>query len=414
MIRIAILAIFGGLSVIPAAAADMSVTMPAQNSLGQFPAPSDGVPTGQEGVQGKLVRYTIGDSNLPNHGTVARIKDIAQLQSARDNQLVGYGLVIGLQGSGDSLRNSPFTEQSMRAMLENLGIASEGGRARAKNVAAVIVTANMPPFVQSGSRIDVSVASLGDATSISGGTLVMTPMKAADGEIYAVAQGPVISGYNAEGQAESLSQGVPTAGRVPNGAIVERQVEALFANQTTLVLQLRNADFSTAVRVADAINTYSGVRFGARLAQEQDSRTIVIRKPKDISAARFYAEIENIAVAADAPARVVVDERTGTIVIGNDVRISRVAVSHGALTVRITEAPQVVQPEPFSDGVTAFEPYTAIDATQPDARVAVLDGPNLETLVSGLNRLGVKPDGIIAILQGIKTAGAMQADLVLQ
>ena len=166
--------------------------------------------------------------------------------------------------------------------------------------------------------------------------------------------------------------------------------------------------------MADAINTYSGVRFGARLAQEQDSRTIVIRKPKDISAARFYAEIENIAVEADAPARVVVDERTGTIVIGNDVRISRVAVSHGALTVRITEAPRVVQPEPFSDGETAVEPYTAIDATQPDARVAVLDGPNLETLVSGLNRLGVKPDGIIAILQGIKTAGALQADLVLQ
>ena len=226
MIGLRILAMLSALSVLPAAAADMSVTMPAQESLGQFPAPSDGVPVGQEGVQGQLVRYTIGDSNLPSHGTVARIKDIAQLQSARDNQLVGYGLVIGLQGSGDSLRNSPFTEQSMRAMLENLGIASEGGRARAKNVAAVIVTANMPPFVQSGARIDVSVASLGDASSISGGTLVMTPMKAADGEIYAVAQGPVISGYNAEGQAETLSQGVPTAGRVPNGAIVERQVEA--------------------------------------------------------------------------------------------------------------------------------------------------------------------------------------------
>lgn len=417
MNRLAALLAFALLALVVRAgwAADMDILVPPQGGYPHFPARSDGVPVGQEGASGPLVRYTLGDSNLPsNGGTVSRIKDIAQLQSARDNQLVGYGLVIGLQGSGDSLRNSPFTEQSMRAMLENLGIASEGGRARAKNVAAVIVTANMPPFVQSGARIDVSIASLGDATSISGGTLVMTPMKAADGEIYAVAQGPVISGYNAQGNAEQLSQGVPTAGRVPNGAIIERQVDASFANQSTLVLQLRNADFSTAVRVADAINAYSGVRFGARVAQEQDARTIVIRRPKDISAARFYAELENIVVEADAPARVVVDERTGTIVIGSDVRISRVAVSHGALTVRITEAPRIVQPEPFSRGETAVEPYTAIEATQPDARVALLDGPNLETLVSGLNRLGVKPDGIIAILQGIKSAGAMQADLVLQ
>nr|MDQ2705350.1 flagellar basal body P-ring protein FlgI [Pseudomonadota bacterium] len=324
-------------------------------------------------------------------------------------------LVIGLQGSGDSLRNSPFTEQSIRAMLENLGIASEGGRARARNVAAVIVTANLPPFVKSGSRIDVSVSSLGDATSLAGGTLVMTPMKAADGEIYAVSQGPVfISGFSAEGQAETLTQGVPTAGRIPNGAIIEREVEANFADQSNLVLQLRNADFSTAVRVADAINAFSGQRFGKRVAHEQDSRTIIIRKPDNISPARFFAELENLVVEADAPARVVVDERTGTIVIGSDVRISRVAISHGTLTVRISEAPRVVQPLPFSDGETAVEPYTEIEATQPDAKVAVLDGPDLETLVAGLNRLGVKPDGIIAILQGIKSAGAMQADLVLQ
>lgn len=345
----------------------------------------------------------------------SRIKDIAQLQSARDNQLVGYGLVIGLQGSGDSLRNSPFTEQSIRAMLENLGIATEGGRSRAKNVAAVIVTANLPPFVQSGARIDVSVSSLGDAVSLAGGTLIMTPLKAADGEIYAVAQGPVfISGFNAQGQAEQLTQGVPTAGRVPNGAIIERQVQAKFAELSNLVLQLRNPDFSTAVRIADVINRYAVPRYGKRVAQEQDSRTVIISKPEGISTARFFAELENLVVQSDAPARVVVDERTGTIVIGNDVRISRVAISHGTLTVRITEMPRVVQPEPFSRGETAVEPFTAIEADQPDARVALLDGPDLETLVSGLNRLGVKPDGIIAILQGIKSAGALQADLVLQ
>jgi len=347
--------------------------------------------------------------------SASRIKDIATLQAARDNQLVGYGLVIGLQGSGDGLRNSPFTEQSIRAMLENLGIATEGGRARARNVAAVIVTANLPAFVQSGSRIDVNVSSLGDATSLAGGTLVMTPMRAADGEIYAVAQGPVfVSGFSAQGQAETLTQGVPTAGRVPNGAIVERQVQASFSDLGTLTLQLRNPDFSTAVMIVDVINEYSGSRFGKALAREQDARTVLIHKPDGISPARFISELENLIVESDTPARVVVDERTGTIVIGQDVRISRVAISHGTLTVRITEAPKVVQPEPFSKGETAIEPYTAIDANQPDARVAVLDGPDLETLVAGLNRMGVKPDGIIAILQGIKSAGALQADLVLQ
>ncbi|TIS91789.1 flagellar basal body P-ring protein FlgI [Mesorhizobium sp.] len=363
----------------------------------------------------RMFRVSNGPSTLPSGQVAARIKDIAQLQSSRDNQLVGYGLVIGLAGSGDSLRNSPFTEQSIRAMLENLGIATEGGSARAKNVAAVIVTANMPPFVQSGARIDIDVSSMGDATSLAGGTLVMTPLKAADGEIYAVGQGSVIvSGFTAKGQAEQLTQGVPTAGRVPNGAIVERAVQAEFDDQAVLTLQLRNPDFSTAVRIADAVNGYTSQRFGMRVAAERDARTVQIRRPKNVSAARFYAEIENLVVESDTPARVVIDERTGTIVIGNEVKISRVAISHGTLTVRITEAPKIVQPEPFSKGVTAVEPFTAIEASQPDARVAVLDGPDLETLVSGLNRLGVKPDGIIAILQGIKSAGALQADLVLQ
>jgi flagellar P-ring protein precursor FlgI len=363
----------------------------------------------------RMFRVSTGPSSLPPGQVASRIKDIAQLQSSRDNQLVGYGLVIGLAGSGDSLRNSPFTEQSIRAMLENLGIATEGGSARAKNVAAVIVTANMPPYVQSGARIDIDVSSMGDASSLAGGTLIMTPLKAADGEIYAVGQGAVIvSGFTAKGQAEQLTQGVPTAGRVPNGAIVERAVQAEFDDQATLTLQLRNPDFSTAIRVADAINQYTGQRFGMRLAAERDSRTVQIRRPKSVSAARFYAEIENLVVESDTPARVVIDERTGTIVIGNNVKISRVAISHGTLTVRITEAPRVVQPEPFSKGETTVEPFTAIDASRPDARVAVLDGPDLQTLVSGLNRLGVKPDGIIAILQGIKSAGALQADLVLQ
>jgi flagellar P-ring protein precursor FlgI len=370
---------------------------------------------GKDGAAAKGEPYSGGSAVAAGDGPISRIKDIAMLQSARDNQLVGYGLVIGLQGTGDSLRNSPYTEQSIKAMLDNLGVALEGGRSRAKNVAAVIVTANLPAFEQPGSRIDVDVSSLGDATSLEGGTLVMTPLKAADGQIYAVAQGAVfVSGFSAKGQAEQLTQGVPTAGRVPNGGLVERQVTGEFADLGAMTLQLRNADFSTAVMVADVINNYARERFGKPVAAEQDSRTVILHKPQGISPARFVAEIENLLVEADSPARVVVDERTGTIVIGQDVRISKVAISHGTLTVRITEMPKVVQPEPFSKGETAVEPYTAIDASRPDARVAVIDGPDLETLVSGLNRLGVKPDGIIAILQAIKSAGAMQADLVVQ
>jgi flagellar motility protein MotE (MotC chaperone) len=209
----------------------------------------------------------------------------------------------------------------------------------------------------------------------------MTPLKAADGEIYAVGQGSlIVSGFTAQGQAEQLTQGVPTAGRIPNGGLVERAVDAEFGDQAILTLQLRNPDFSTAVRIADAINDYTSHRFGARLAAENDARTVSIRKPRKISAARFYAELENLVVESDTPARVVVDSRTGTIVIGNEVKISRVAISHGTLTVRITEAPTVVQPEPFSRGETAVEPNTAIEATQPDAKVAVLDGPDLQTL----------------------------------
>jgi flagellar P-ring protein precursor FlgI len=269
--------------------------------------------------------------------------------------------------------------------------------------------------VQSGSRIDINVSSLGDATSLAGGTLVMTPLRAPDGEIYAVAQGPVfVSGFTAQGEAETLTRGVPTSGRIPNGAIVERQVAARFNDDSVLTMQLRNPDFSTAVRITDAINRYTTSRFGKRTASEQDARTILINKPGGISAARFVAELENLIIQTDTPARVVIDERTGTIVIGQDVKISQVAVSYGALTVRITEQPKIVQPAPFSRGETAEEPSTIIDAQQDDARVALLDGPDLQTLVAGLNRIGVKPDGIIAILQGIKSAGALQAELVLQ
>ena len=345
----------------------------------------------------------------------SRIKDIASLQSARQNQLIGYGLVIGLQGTGDSLRGSPFTEQSLRAMLENLGIATEGESARANNVAAVIVTADLPPFASIGSRIDVSVSSLGDATSLRGGILVMTPLSAADGDIYAVSQGSVVvSGFTAEGDAQTLTSGVTTTGRVPGGAIIEREIPMRFSETGHLTFQLRNPDFSTAVSVADAINRHTGKRYGGMLASANDSTTVSVARPKNVALPRFVAEIERLMVETDAPARVVVNERTGTIVMGHDVRISKVAVSHGTLTIRVNETPIISQPLPFSDGVTAVEPLTDITAMTEGGQVAILNGPNLQTLVAGLNSIGVRPDGIIAILQGIKSAGALQAELVLQ
>jgi flagellar P-ring protein precursor FlgI len=352
---------------------------------------------------------------IASAATSSRIKDIASLQSGRENQLIGYGLVVGLQGTGDSLRSSPFTEQSMRAMLQNLGISTQGGQSNAKNVAAVMVTANLPSFASPGSRIDVSVSSLGDATSLRGGTLVMTSLTGADGQIYAVAQGSVVvSGFNAQGAAATLTEGVTTAGRVPGGAIIERELPSKFKDSVNLVLQLRNPDFSTSVRIADAVNAYARRTFGDAIAEARDSQEVVIQKPRVADLTRLMADLENLVVTTDTPAKVVVNERTGTIVIGADVRVSKVAVSYGTLTVQVTETPQVVQPEPFSDGETALQPQTDIQAQKTGGKVAVLEGPDLKTLVAGLNNIGVKPDGIISILQAIKSAGALQAELVLQ
>lgn len=355
-------------------------------------------------------------SDLARPGVVARLKDISEIQGVRDNQLVGYGLVIGLNGTGDSLRNAPFTEQSLRAMLDNLGISPPAGASRANNIAAVIVTADIPPFATPGSRIDVSVSSLGDATSLQGGTLVMTPLLGADGETYAVAQGNmIISGFGAQGAAETVTQGVPTSGRIPNGALVERMVEGNFNKENDIVLELRNPDFSTAIRVADLINVFANKRYNQVVAKERDAKTVVLKKPQNISATRFIAEIEGLPIPTDEVARVVVDERTGTVVIGEKVRVSRVAISHGSLTVRVTETPYASQPEPFSEtGETVVLPQTTIDANEQTSNIGILGGTDLDNLVKGLNQIGVKPTGIIAILQAIKTSGALHAELVVQ
>ena len=344
-----------------------------------------------------------------------RIKDIATLGGMRDNQLVGYGLVVGLLGSGDTMRNAPFTEQSVQSMLDRMGVNVRNITLRNRNVAAVIVTAQLPALASRGMPLDVTVSSLGDATSLLGGTLVMTPLMGGDGQTHAVAQGSVsVSGSAASGQAETYSQGVPTAGRIANGAIVEREAPGSFGPGGVLSLELKNPDFKTAVRVADAINRYTSGRFRVRAAQEQDLRRVALLCPPGVTATRFMSEIGDLLVEPDVPARVVIDERTGTVVIGQDVQISTVAVTHGSLTVRVTESPQVSQPPPLSSGKTQVVPSTSISSSEPKGTLEIINGTTLRTLVKGLNQIGLKPSGIIAILQAIKSAGALQAELVAQ
>jgi len=350
-----------------------------------------------------------------NAAADVRIKDISSIREARANQLIGYGLVAGLKSTGDSLRSAPFTDQSMTSMLERMGVNIRGLGARTRNVAAVMVTAELPAFSVPGNRIDITVTSLGDASSLAGGTLIMTPLQAADGNVYAVAQGSVsVSGFEAKGQNEVLTHGVPTAGRIASGAMVERASPSPSPSPRVLHLELKNPDFSTAVAILDAVNEYTQRQFGARLAQDSGPASVAVRLPTRISPSRFISEIGRLEVRPDSPARIIIDERTGTIVISRSVKVSRVAVTHGNLTVRITETPQVSQPAPFSRGETVVTTETSIQAGQAEGNFAVLDGVDLQTLVTGLNRMGLKPPGIIAILQAIKTAGALQAELVVQ
>lgn len=348
-------------------------------------------------------------------GAASRVKDIADVQGIRDNQLVGYGLVIGLAGTGDTLRNAPFTEQSVRSMLQRLGVGIQPSSARSRNVAAVVVTATIPPFISTGERIDVTVSSLGDAVSLAGGTLVMTPLSAADGHAYAVAQGQVtVTGVGSEGRSERLTEGVPTGGRIANGALIERDLTADFNDTPKLGLKIRNPDFATAANVADAINGFARRVYGTAIAAELDFRTVQVERPEGVTASRLMALIGELDVEVSTPARVVINEKTGTIVIGSDVRISPVAITHGNVSVRVTESATVSQPEPLSAGQTVTVPATTINAEEQGDPVGILRGPSLEDLVHGLNRLGLKPQGIIAILQAIKTSGALQAELVIQ
>lgn len=353
---------------------------------------------------------------FPNfaHSTTARIKDLVEFDGVRGNDLVGYGLVVGLNGTGDGLRNSPFTEDIMSNILERLGVNVTGEQFRPKNVAAVFVTGMLPGFSRAGSQIDVTVSAIGDAKSLLGGTLIMTPLTAADGEIYAVAQGAIIAGGAVvEGDAAKVTKGVPTSGIIPDGARVEREVEFELASLKTVRLALREADFTTALKIENKVNA----TFGRGIAQMLDSGTVSIdiAAAKSGSVAHVLSRLENLTIEPEQKARVVVDQRSGTIVMGENVRISKVAVSQGSLTLRIQEAPKVVQPNPFSDGETVVVPNTNVAMEESQVAMAeVPSGANLSEIVAGLNALGVSPRDMIDILKSIKAAGALHAEFIVR
>jgi len=344
-----------------------------------------------------------------------RVKDIADVEGVRDNQLVGYGLVVGLNGTGDKLDSAVFTRESLVGMLERLGVNTRDqiSKLQTKNIAAVMVTGSLPAFARSGSRIDVTVSAIGDATNLSGGTLLVTPLLAADGEVYAVAQGAVTTGAVAVRGASgsSVTRNVPTSGKIANGAIVEREVTYSLGAREQVALSLRNPDLTTALRMEQAING----AMGQATAHATDPRTVELdlRHRNVIDA---LARIEDLRVEPDSPAVVVIDETSGTIVMGANVRISTVAIAQGNLTIRVSEAPEVSQPGPFSKGTTKTVPRSSISVdTEHDHKLGLLNAaPTLRDLVASLNALGVGPRDLISILQAIKGAGALQADLEIK
>ncbi|NDE91000.1 MAG: flagellar basal body P-ring protein FlgI [Alphaproteobacteria bacterium] len=342
-----------------------------------------------------------------------RIKDITDIDGVRDNMLVGYGLVVGLNGSGDSLSNSPFTAKSLVGMLERLGINTRGDSLKTKNVAAVMVTATLPPFSAQGSRIDVTVSTLGDAKSLAGGTLLVTPLMGADGEVYAVSQGSlVIGGFTASGNASTVTKGVPTTGRIANGAIIEREINFQLADMPNLRFNLRNPDFTTAKRIAEVIN--NEMKAEVAVADDRSNVTVTIRDKNKDKLVGLITRIERLEVEPDEVAKVIIDEQSGVIVMGDNVRISRVAIAQGNLTVRITEAPQVSQPNALSSGgSTQTVDRTDIDVSEGEGKKMAVFSPGvtLQELVHSLNALGIGPRDMITILQSIKAAGALQAEI---
>jgi flagellar P-ring protein precursor FlgI len=344
----------------------------------------------------------------------SRVKDVAGFEGVRDNVLVGYGLVVGLKGTGDDLKKIGATKQSLLGMLERLGINTRDDRLETDNVAAVVVTATLPPFARQGARVDVQVSSLGNAKSLQGGSLAVTPLMGADGEVYVVAQGQVqVGGFTAQGAAATITRGVPTAGRIPNGAIVEREIDdKSWATKSSLKIALHNPDFTTARRISDAVNAL----LGTTASVPTDPGTVLVNMPEGYkhSMVDLMTNIEQLRIEPDSPARVIIDENTGIIVIGDDVRISTVAIAQGNLTIKVTETAQVSQPSPFSEGgTTEVVPRTEIEVDDgSDRRLGIVSsGVSLQELVNGLNALGVGPRDMISILQAIKASGALQAEI---
>jgi flagellar P-ring protein precursor FlgI len=346
----------------------------------------------------------------------SRIKDLVDFEGVRGNQLVGVGLVVGLNNTGDSLQNAPFTKQAIQSMMERLGVNTHdptaSGLINTKNVAMVTVTATLPPFAAPGSKVDVDVSTMGDAKSLLGGTLLMTPLMAGDGETYLVAQGTVQTGaVTAQGASgSSITRGVPTAGRIAAGGIVERETGFDLDGMGTLRLTLHNPDFTTARRIAQAIdNAYPGS------AAVENPTIVVLRAPPGKDMVNFVTDVEDLQVEPEESAKVVIDEVTGVVVIGSDVRVSTVAIAQGNLTISVQETPKVSQPLPFSQGQTTIVPQSkvSIDEEKGKRLIVVPSGSSLSSLVTGLNALGVTPRDLISILQAIKADGAMQADLAV-
>jgi flagellar P-ring protein precursor FlgI len=352
---------------------------------------------------------------LPATSAGTRLKDLVSIEGVRDNQLVGYGLVVGLNGTGDK-RGTIFSSQSLTNLLARMGVQIDPTAILVKNMAAVLVTANLPPFAQPGARIDITVAAIGDASNLQGGVLILTPLKAADGQVYAAAQGSVVTGgfVAGKGGGGGSSQTVnhPTAGRIPNGAIIEKLAPSI-APEGRIKLQLRWADFTNASRVSGVINQRFG-REGAQLARAENSALVSVDVPAEYKSRKveFLGELEDLVIETDRPARIVVNERTGTIVMGKEVRIAPVAILQGTLTVEIQNVLNVSQPEPFSKGQTTVTPEVKVTAKEEKTRNVVLkQGASVEELVRSLTAIGSTPRDIIAILQALKAAGALEAEL---
>jgi flagellar P-ring protein precursor FlgI len=360
----------------------------------------------------KLLRFALLAVSCSHESpclAASRLKDLVSLEGVRDNQLIGYGLVVGLAGTGDR-RQTVFSAQSLANMLQQMGVAVSPTAIQVRNTAAVMITATLPPFAQPGSKIDVTAGAIGDAANLQGGLLLLTTLRGIDGNTYAVAQGPVVTGgFVASKGGSSQTLNHPTVGRVPNGAIVERAAPSV-APAGKIKLQLRQADFTTASRIVAGVNK----RFGSPVAVAENSGLVQVSLPPDYASRSidFIADLESVAVDSDQPARVVINERTGTIVMGKEVRVSPVAIMHGSLSVEIQTNLTVSQPQPLSQGNTTVVPETKLGVSEEKARNIVLqDGATVEQLVRALMSIGSTPRDIIAILQNLRSAGALNAQL---